>query len=108
MIARDYHLKTGELEDTGDRISRKEKDKTLFDIILNNLDLAMIHTKNLFTFYDDAGKLTLKNMENMKLDIMIDDKTAQDYDYKSALTAILTTRSNCIVTTVIQSKEKSI
>jgi hypothetical protein len=85
MIARDYHLKTGELEDTGDRISRKEKDKTLFDIILNNLDLAMIHTKKLFTFYDDAGKLTLKNMENMKLDIMIDNKTAQDYDYKVSI-----------------------
>ncbi|WP_077611987.1 XkdQ/YqbQ family protein [Clostridium sp. Marseille-P2415] len=85
MIANDYNLKTGELEDTGDRISRKEKDKTLFDIILNNLDLAMIHTKNLFTFYDDVGKLTLKNMKNMKLDIMIDDTTAQDYDYKVSI-----------------------
>lgn len=85
MIARDYHLKTGELEDTGDPISRKEKDKTLFDIILNNLDLAMIHKKTLFTFYDDAGKLTLKNMESMKLDIMIDDKAAQDYDYKVSI-----------------------
>lgn len=85
MIANDYNLKTGELEDTGDRISRKEKDKTLFDIILNNLDLAMIHTKNLFTFYDDVGKLTLKNMDNMKLDIMIDDTTAQDYDYKVSI-----------------------
>lgn len=85
MVASDYNLKTGELEDTGDRISRKEKDKTLFDIILNNLDLAMIHTKNLYTFYDDVGKLTLKNMKNMKLDIMMDDEAAQDYDYKVSI-----------------------
>ena len=85
MIADDFHLKTGELEDTGQRFSRKEKDKTLFDIILNNMDLAMIHSGKLYTFYDDVGKLTLKSMENMKLDIMIDETTAQDYDYKVSI-----------------------
>lgn len=85
MIAGDFNLRTGELEDTGYKISRKEKDKTLFDIILNNLDLTMINTKKIYTLYDDVGKLTLKNMENMKLDIMIDNTTAQDYDYKISI-----------------------
>lgn len=85
MIAGDFHLKTGELEDTGYAISRNEKNKTLFDIILNNLDITMIDKKKLFVLYDDVGKLTLKNMENLKLDIMIDDTTAQDYDYKISI-----------------------
>ncbi len=85
MIAGDFNLRTGELEDTGYKISRKEKDKTLFDIILNNLDLTMINTRNIYTLYDDVGKLTLKNMESMKLDIVIDNMTAQDYDYKVSI-----------------------
>lgn len=85
MIAQDYNLKVGELEDTGMPLSRNEKDKTLFDIILNNLDIAMIRLGQIYTFYDDVGKLALKNMEKMKLDIMIDDTTAQDYDYKVSI-----------------------
>ncbi len=57
----------------------------MFDIILNNLDIAMIRLGQIYTFYDDVGKLALKNMEKMKLDIMIDDTTAQDYDYKVSI-----------------------
>lgn len=85
MIAGDFSLRTGELEDTGYRISRNEKNKTLFDIILNNLDLTAIKNKDIYTLYDDVGKLTLKSMEKMKLDIVIDDTTAQDYEYKVSI-----------------------
>lgn len=85
MIASDYNMRVGELADTGDLISRNEKDSTLFDIILNTLDLTMIHTGKIYAFYDDAGKLTLRNVEDMKLDILIDDSTAQDYDFKISI-----------------------
>lgn len=85
MIAGDYNLKVGELVDTGEKLTRNEKDKTLLDIIMNNLNLAMIYKEKLFVFYDDAGKLTLNDMENMKLDVVIDDRTAQDYDYKVSI-----------------------
>lgn len=85
MIAADFHLQTGEIEDTGHKLSRKEKDKTLFDIILNNLDLTMIHTKQIYTLYDDGGKLCLKNMEHMKLDLLLDEAGAADYDYKVSI-----------------------
>lgn len=85
MIASDYHMQVGELADTGDLISRNEKDSTLFDIILNTLDLTMIHTGKIYAFYDDAGKLALRNVEDMKLDILIDGSTAQDYDFKISI-----------------------
>lgn len=82
MIAGDFNLQTGVLEDTGHRIpSRNEPDTTLFDIILNALDLTMIATGKMYVLYDDVGKLALRNVEDMKLDIMIDDSTAQDYDF---------------------------
>lgn len=82
MIADDYNLQTGILEDTGYKIAyRNKKDKTLFDIILDALDITMIYAGKIFVLYDDNGKLTLKNVESMKLDVVLNDETAQDYDY---------------------------
>ena len=82
MIAGDFNLQTGTLEDTGYPIpSRNEPDTALFDIILNALDLTMMATGKMFVLYDDVGKLTLRNVEDMKLNVMIDDETAQDYDF---------------------------
>ncbi|MGL6221625.1 MAG: XkdQ/YqbQ family protein, partial [Lacrimispora sphenoides] len=85
MIARDYKLQTGTLIETGHKLSRNRQDKTLFDIILDSLDLTLIHTGKMFVLYDDAGKLVLNDVENMKLNIMIDGSTAQDYDYKISI-----------------------
>lgn len=85
QIAADFHLQVGEMEDTAFPISRTEKDKTLFDIILNALDATMMGTGNLFVLYDDVGKLALKNIANMKLDLKIDEETAQDYEYKTGI-----------------------
>lgn len=86
MIAGDFNLQTGTLEDTGYRIpSRNEPDSSLFDIILNAVDLTMIATGRMYVLYDDVGKLTLKNVEGMRLDLMIDEKAAQDYDYKVSI-----------------------
>jgi len=85
MIAWDYNLRTGSLADTGYKLSRNRQDKTLFDIILDSSDLTLIHTGKMYVLYDDAGKLVLNDVENMKLNIMIDSSTAQDYDYKISI-----------------------
>jgi len=86
MIAADFNLSVGAMDDTGFKIeSRSEPDKTLFDIILTALGLTTISTGQMYTLYDDYGKLTLKNMANMKLDILIDDTTGQDYSYTSSI-----------------------
>lgn len=85
MIARDYNLQTGMLIDTSHKLSRNRQGKTLFDIILDSLDLTLIHTGKMYVLYDEAGKLVLNDVENMKLSIMINDSTAQDYDYKVSI-----------------------
>lgn len=85
MIAADFNLRVGTLEETGYTLSRNEKDKTLFDIILNAMDLTMIHTGKIFVLYDDVGLLVMKNVENMTLDLAITKDTAQDYDYKISI-----------------------
>lgn len=85
MIAADYNLKVGNLDETGRLLSRNEKDKTLFDIILNALDLTMIYTGKMFILYDDVGKMVLRDVEGMKLQVTIDQDTAQDYDFKISI-----------------------
>jgi len=86
MIAEDFQLNVGDLESTGYTIaSRVEDNKTLFDIVQNALDETLKATDKLFVLYDDVGKLTLKSIGNMKLDMLIDEEAAGDYDYKSSI-----------------------
>lgn len=86
MIAQDFQLKLGRLEDTGYKLaSRVEDNATLFDIIGNALDETLTATKKLFVLYDDAGKLRLQNVESMQLNLLLDADTLDDFDYKSTI-----------------------
>lgn len=86
MIADDHNLQTGTIDDTGFKIaSRVEENATLFDMIQNALDLTLEHKSRLFVMYDDVGKITLKDLENMKLDLLICGETAEDFDYESSI-----------------------
>lgn len=86
MIAEDFRLNVGVLDDTGYVIpSRTEDNATLFDIAQNALDETLKARTELFVLYDDAGRLTLRNIENMKLDLLIDVDTGGDYSYSSSI-----------------------
>ena len=86
MIAEDFQLNVGDLEDTGYTIgSRVEDNQTLFDIIQTALDETLKATSQMYVLYDDVGKLTLKNIGSMKLGVLIDEDTAGDFDYKSSI-----------------------
>lgn len=86
MIASDFNLQVGELDDTKFKIeSRVEDNQTLFDIIQNALDLTLSNRNEMYVLYDDFGKITLKNIGNMKLNILIDEATAENYDYTSSI-----------------------
>ena len=75
-LAADFRLNLGSVEDTGYTIETiVEEDSTLFDMIQNALDETLMNTGQLFCLYDDAGKLTLKNINSMKLNLLIDEET---------------------------------
>ena len=86
MIAADYHLNTGVIEDTKYKIpSRVEDNTSLFDMIQNALDLTLQNQKKMFVLYDDFGKLTLKDIESMRVDVLICEETIEDFDYSSTI-----------------------
>lgn len=86
MIAKDFNLQTGDIDDTGYKIpSRVEDNQCLFDIIQNALDLTTQNSKEMYVLYDDFGKICLKSLEHMKADILIDETVAENFDYVSSI-----------------------
>lgn len=86
MIANDFKLQTGIIENTGFKIaSRVESNKSLFDIIQNALDLTLQNQKKMYILYDDFGKITLKSLKNMQLNLLIDEETGENFDFSSSI-----------------------
>lgn len=86
MLASDFQMQTGSLEDTGFKIaSRVEENTTLFDMVQNALDLTMQNKKEMYVVYDDFGKITLKNISSMIVNLLIDEETGENFDYSSSI-----------------------
>lgn len=86
MLAEDYRLKVGELDNTQLVIPRRiEVNKTLLDIINTALSITMQNKKKIYVLYDDFGKITLKDIESLKLEILLDENSSEDFSYVSSI-----------------------
>ena len=91
MVAADYALNVGVLENTGYVIeSRIEENASLFEMIQNALDLTLQNTGEMFVLYDDFGKLTLKRLSSMAVGspgayLMVDEETCGTFEYTSSI-----------------------
>lgn len=86
MICEDFKMQAGELEDTGYAIpSRIEDNQTLFDIVQSALDLTLTNRNEMYVMYDAFGKVTLKSIANMFVNILIDEETGESFDYTSSI-----------------------
>ena len=86
MLAADYALNVGVLENTGYVIeSRIEENASLFEMVQNALDLTLQNTGEMFVLYDDFGKLALKRLSSMLVGspgayLMVDEETCGTFD----------------------------
>lgn len=86
MIAADFNMNVGSIEDTGFKIASRVEDNTsLFDMIQNALDLTLQNQNYMYVLYDDFGKLTLKGLDNMRLNLLIDEETGENFSYSSSI-----------------------
>lgn len=84
MIAADFGLRAGELEETAYVIPYVVYDnKTLIDMIQDALDMTLTNTKQLFVMYDDYGQLTIKQIARMKVGLMVDADTSGSFSFES-------------------------
>lgn len=91
MIADDYHLNCGYMDDTVWKTPEKPqtlfKDKSLQEMICQLLDKTAIYTPNhaFYHLFDDGGELRLASFETMKTDIYIDDECMEDVQYTTSI-----------------------
>jgi len=86
MVAADFELSLGEIANTSYVIpARDENNTSLFDIIYAALDKELVHAGNMFILFDDFGKLTLRDIADMKVDLVIDEETGENFDYTSSI-----------------------
>lgn len=85
MIAKDFRLNVGSLANTSHRMAGVEDNQELFEIIQNALDETTRVTGKIYVLYDLFGKLTLKEIANMRSDLIVNENTAEDYDYESSI-----------------------
>lgn len=91
MLTADFGMKTAEIADTKYVIpARVEDNETLFDIAENALDLTTQSTGEMFVLFDDFGKITLKNIADMKVEdeqgyLMFDESTAENFDFSTSI-----------------------
>lgn len=85
-IAKDYGMTIGTIEDTGIVIpSIVEDNQSLTDIVHNALDKTVAAGNKVFVFYDDYGKLTLKSLDSMRVNLLLCEDTVGDYDYTASI-----------------------
>lgn len=85
MLASMYQLQVGTLAKTGYKMTRNEEDQTLLDMIQNALDETLVMKGETYVFYDKVGKLTLTNLSKMKINHVISENTAENYDYQTSI-----------------------
>ena len=85
-LCNDFNLSTGTMDNTTYVIPTViEENIAAIDIILDVLEETLLNTGNMFVFYDDAGKLTVKNCANMVSSTLIMESTAENFDYSTSI-----------------------
>lgn len=85
-IADDFQLQYENIADTKYIIPKyRGSNDTLIDIIQTMLDITMQNTKKIYVLYDNFGKLTLSDIEDLKLNLLIDNESAENYSYESSI-----------------------
>jgi hypothetical protein len=86
LLAAKFNLNLGSIEDTEYILeSRVEDNKTIFDMIQTALDVTLQNKNKMYVLYDDFGKIALKDIESMKLNLAVGEETAENYSYQSSI-----------------------
>lgn len=87
MIANDFGLSVGSLGNTNYKIPHRiEDNQTLIDIIQTAISDTLMNTGTLYNFFDEFGKLTIKDMKSMLIkDLLINAMSTQNFDYATSI-----------------------
>lgn len=115
-ICNDRVLAYGTIDDTGYVIpGRIEEEKEYYEMLKTASELTTTYTGKIFELFDNAGKIELRNIENMKIkDFVIDKDVFSSFDYETSINENTFNRikvdqvnhdSNSVVPNVLEDKE---
>ena len=85
-IAGDFGLNLGKLDETTYRIEAKVEDNVaLMDMVYGALDQDLMNTRRMHVLYDDFGALTLRSIDGMVVDALIDEESGENFEYSSSI-----------------------
>ena len=86
-LAKERDVAVGNLENTGYAIAKHRIDSatSYLDIMQTLLDITLAYSGKMFVLYDDFGKLTVRNIENMVHEdiLVVNENNAENFDYES-------------------------
>lgn len=87
MIADDYGLVcSSSIEDTEFVIEQRvEDDESILDILKNARELTQNATGKKYIMFDDFGSLTIRDSEKLTTNIIVDERSAEDFEYKTSI-----------------------
>ena len=93
VLAKEKDIKLGNIADTGYAIPKHRIDSatSYLDVMQTLLDLTLAYSGKMFVLYDDFGKLTVKNIDDMKYvtnnkeALLITVDNAENFDYESSI-----------------------
>lgn len=86
QLAKDFQLQTGFIEDPGYLLPPTVEDNTeLFNMMQNALDKTVTNTGKTFVLFDEYGKLSLREVKNLRVPILVDADTARSFEYTSSI-----------------------
>lgn len=85
QIAKKYGLSCGTIVNTKYAIPKRIEEGTLFDILGNAADLTKKENGKTYVLYDNFGKLNLRKLSGMRLNLLIDKSTAQSFEYEGTI-----------------------
>ena len=87
QIAGINQIELGPIADTNIKMKTfTQRDTTYMDMIYSALDIVLTEQKKMYILYDDFGKLTLKNIEDLKVeDFILSDENMENFNYTSSI-----------------------
>lgn len=87
LIAEEFSLPLGEVENTKYVMPKKlYEDKSLMDIITDCIQITAVATKKIYVLFDNFGKLSLKEINNMKSQFVLGSESfVTDYTYDTSI-----------------------
>ncbi len=85
QIAKKYSLRTGPIASTGYALPRAVYENTLADILARAISATREQTGKTYALYDDFGRLTLKNADEMRADVFLTPDRMRSYRVESSI-----------------------